>query len=856
MSAFPFGASLFFRQPAALAALVLPLALGAWAWGPWSRFRGHAFYAWPLLLVVLAAAEPVHVGEGASARPILLQDVSGSRGEPGRADDVLWSRVPFAARFAFGAAHGTDVARAMMRAAAHREPGHGDVLVLLSDGRDAAPAAGEVVRDLRAKGWRLVRGASAEMTPTAGASSRRDVAVQEIAAVGAGATAGAPLHLVARLAATIAGRVHVNAVQDGVPVPMPAPFAGGEGQLDAGLTEIPFTLTFPRDRDESVVDVHVAYADEPDAWPGNDRAEATFVAGHPLGVWLVSEEGGRPSRAALGLAALLSRRGFTVTHKTPRQLASALREDLPDVAWLLDVAAGEIPSAAVGRLDTLLREGGGLAVTGGPHAYASGGYAKSALEQLLPVTTDERRRAEEPTLALMLVLDRSGSMAGPKLDLTKEGARAALRLLPMGATFGVVAFDAQPLTLLPLQPVHDRERIEGALERLLASGGTNIAAGLREGIEALRASPAARKHIILLSDGQSAGEGISALVDAARDGGITFSTVAVGEGADQHLLRLIAARGGGRAYFTAVPTMLPRLFASETLTVTRAPTVAPLAPTTVVKPHPVTEGLDPRALPSPRALARTRRRAGTDALLDHAGAPLLTCGSVGLGRSCAFSAELLAPRSARQTSAKPPEDEAARLWEQLARFLARPAPGGAPGLDVEQRSESILVRLTPRVSPPLPGPTWQGPWPVVTLLKPAHGGAEARMPYELLDVGRDATEFTATLPAPRPGEATTVAVWRSADAARKGAAPWRTKRLLVRDEEGPASWEKRPLPDWWTSLPVVTPDDLATIVPKVPPPRRERPLRTPLLVAAAVFLIVAAWPRRGILHPRRTRAPS
>jgi uncharacterized membrane protein len=553
------------------------------------------------------------------------------------------------------------------------------------------------------------------------------------------------------------------------------------------------------------------------------------------------------------LAALLAKRGFSVARKTPSQLVAATRADFPALVWLLDVAAGEVEPGAVARLDDFLREGGGLVVTGGPHAYGPGGYATSPLERLLPVTSDDRRRAEEPTLALVLVLDRSGSMAGPKLDLTKEGARAALRLLPTGAAFGVIAFDAQPLTLVPLQVVHDRERLEGALDRLIASGGTNIAVGLREGIEALRTSSAGRKHAILLSDGQSAPEGIPALVDAARDSGITFSTVAVGDGADQHLLRSIASRGGGRAYFTAEPASLPRLFASETLTLTRQVPAGPVARTTRLKPHPVTDGLIAEGLLRPRELARTHRRAGTDALLDHGSAPLLTCGSVGLGRSCAFSAELLPPRDARPSSGPAPQDEAARLWEQLARFAARSPGVQTTELDLRQHGQAIVVRLEPGSSSAAAGLAWRGPWPVAAVVKTARDGTLTRVgPHRLMDV--EGTTFRAILMAPRAGEDATVAVWRSPQAAREGAPPWLTKPFVARDEEGPASWERRRLPTWWTSLPVVTPEvvtpgHMANLTTNLPPPRRERPLRTPLLVAAAAFLIAAARPRRGIVHP-------
>ena len=159
------------------------------------------------------------------------------------------------------------------------------------------------------------------------------------------------------------------------------------------------------------------------------------------------------------------------------------------------------------------------------------------LESMLPVRLDIPERREEATLALALVIDKSGSMAGPKMDLTKEAARATAEALPPADQIAVVVFDSAAQPVVRLQRAANRQRILGDIARITASGGTNILSGLREAVDELLPARARKKHIILLSDGQSPYDEIPDLIDAATAARITVSAVGVGDGADQTLLQ-------------------------------------------------------------------------------------------------------------------------------------------------------------------------------------------------------------------------------------------------------------------------------------------------------------------------------
>ena len=102
----------------------------------------------------------------------------------------------------------------------------------------------------------------------------------------------------------------------------------------------------------------------------------------------------------------------------------------------------ELPEPTLAALEGFVRQGGGLLVTGGTQSFGPGGYLTTRLESMLPVRLDIPDRREEATLALALVIDRSGSMAGPKMELTKEAARATAEGLPPSDQIAVIVFDS------------------------------------------------------------------------------------------------------------------------------------------------------------------------------------------------------------------------------------------------------------------------------------------------------------------------------------------------------------------------------------------------------------------------------
>ncbi len=236
-----------------------------------------------------------------------------------------------------------------------------------------------------------------------------------------------------------------------------------------------------------------------------------------------------------------------------------------DAIILSNTPADRFTEAQKEALAAYVRDlGGGLIMTGGDDSFGAGGWLGSAVEDVMPVTFDLKNRKQFLSSALMLVIDKSGSMAGEKIELARQAAKGAVKALGRLDKAGIVAFDGAPYWVSQIRPVGDGGALVNHINRLDAGGGTHMGPALEEAYDELKNTSANLKHVIVLTDGQSQPSDFRRIVRAMAKSRITVSTVAVGVGADHALLKQIATWGKGRYYYTDDPSKVPQIFIKET----------------------------------------------------------------------------------------------------------------------------------------------------------------------------------------------------------------------------------------------------------------------------------------------------
>ena len=318
--------------------------------------------------------------------------------------------------------------------------------------------------------------------------------------------------------------------------------------------------------------------------------------------------------------------------------------------------------------------GGGLVVLGGGEAFGQGGYAGGLIDDLLPLTSRTQHR---PPIHLAVVLDRSASMieavgGQQKLEIAKDAVGALEQVLIAGDRLSLVAFNHDyEAVLRDVAASGDWGAVRAALAPLVPRGGTNLGPALSEALGLLGdqvaevaadiagdadASRAPRRHLIVVSDGESEPFDVAALAAVAAESSITISVVATSGGQVRALVEL-AARGGGRYYDVAgelitplVQNRLAQIFMDDLpldLTVTTPAEVrmvdpSPLwpqdaRPTPALAPVPAHMVTQAKERATVHAEAAAAASADLSATADSSPRPLAASWQLGLGRAVAVA---------------------------------------------------------------------------------------------------------------------------------------------------------------------------------------------------------------------------
>ena len=374
-------------------------------------------------------------------------------------------------------------------------------------------------------------------------------------------------------------------------------------------------------------------------------------------------------------------------------------ESLPETAAALEnfdlMLMSDVPMAALGTsqvnaiVEYVRDSGGGFIFAAGESSYGEEGYAGSEIEEVLPVWFELNE--ERKDLALVIVLDKSYSMVGPKLELSKEAAKAALDLLEPTHSFGLITFDDTPYVTVPLQLAVEKARINDFISRIIAGSQTNIYPALEAAFQALADSEAEVRHIILLSDGKTYADDYEELVSLMSDSDITVSSVAVGQEADRELLANIATWGRGRAYFIEDAERVPQVFIRETQIASQSTLVEEAVETTVITSIEAFTDIDLDAAPALRGYVRTLAKETAEVLLQSDSEdPLLARWRYGLGRTAIFTSDVKNRWAVDWLT----WDGYGKFWSQLVRETMRRDGGGELDFVVERVGGEAVITVS------------------------------------------------------------------------------------------------------------------------------------------------------------------
>jgi Mg-chelatase subunit ChlD len=415
-----------------------------------------------------------------------------------------------------------------------------------------------------------------------------------------------------------------------------------------GATQLTFRDVIDR---PGVARYRLALSATGDRVPENNFGEGAVRVHAPSTILLVNASG-RPDN----LTRALSAGKLQVTTIAP----SALPQDLAGLLSYRAVILENVPASQVGpqALEALARFatdlGGGLLLTGGGGSFGVGGYFKSALDSSLPVSMEIKNEHRKLSLAMAVVLDRSGSMAAPtgdgrtKMDLANLGTCAAIETLGPFDQIGVIAVDSAAHVISPLTSASEKDKICDEVRRIQSMGGGIFTyTALVTAAKMVQESDKGTRHIVLFADAADAEEpgDYERLLATLTPLGITVSVIGLGSESDPDaaFLKDVAARGQGRIHFTATADELPRLFAQEAITVARSSFVTEPTSTHALADMVLLGELPASSFPSLDGYNLTYLRPGATmgvVTTDEYKAPVLAFWHRGLGRVGSLTAEV------------------------------------------------------------------------------------------------------------------------------------------------------------------------------------------------------------------------
>jgi uncharacterized membrane protein len=346
-----------------------------------------------------------------------------------------------------------------------------------------------------------------------------------------------------------------------------------------------------------------------------------------------------------------------------------------------------LPAAGKAAIEAFVKQGGGVLVIGGErNIYVEKNAAEDALDRTLPARLAPPRTPEGT--CVVLILDKSSSMEGKKMELAKLAAVGVVNNLRPIDMVGVLIFDNSFHWAVPIRKAEERSLIRRVVAGITPDGGTQIAPALQEAYRRILPVDAVYKHIVLLTDGISEEGDSIALAREAQARQITISTVGLGQDVNRSYLEKVAQFALGKSYFLSDPAGLEQLLLRDVMEHTGSTAVERAIHPQVVKQAEILEGVGMESAPPLEGYVRFISKPGADVVLnmEHHD-PLFVRWQYGLGRAGVFTSDAKS-RWAKRWVGWPGYD---RFWANVFRDLLPHGQAAEASAEYNSTTDEVII---------------------------------------------------------------------------------------------------------------------------------------------------------------------
>jgi len=386
-----------------------------------------------------------------------------------------------------------------------------------------------------------------------------------------------------------------------------------------------------------------------DGWEENNVAVADLFLKGKGKVLFITSPSGDPRDAENMITALKESKRLVETlasYEFPRDAISLLPYDCVIMA---NVPAEDLDAAQQTAIrDAVYQQGLGFLMVGGENSFGPGGFHRTPIEEALPVSMDVKQKKIMPKGALAIVLHTCEFANGNTWG--KNIAKEAIKVLGAQDDAGILVYDWQGggnnegvRWLFPLTPVSEYDQMVPKINGATIGDMPSFAPTMKMALDALKASDAAMKHIIIISDGdpQPPPPGV---IQSFKDNKISISTISIFPhgNREQMIMRTLANQTGGRYYYPKDPRQLPGIFIKEAKTLKRSMIQNKVFVPTVGFPSPILKGVG--SAPNLHGYVITTIKPMANNVLNHVyeeeDDPILATWRFGLGKAAAFTSDL------------------------------------------------------------------------------------------------------------------------------------------------------------------------------------------------------------------------